>query len=667
MSPDPLTLSAAWTALGTAVVQFLWQGTAVGLAAWALLGLLRERSSAARYTVCCGALLTCLIVFAWTLLSATRSAGAFDASALGALPRPALVAAGAAGPSAAANLAAWGWTLGALFMAARFLVQARGARRLRTVEVTPAEPRWGATLEALATELGIERSVRLLRSGLAEAPMVVGWMSPVVLVPGSAFTALSAGELRSLLIHELAHIRRHDPLVNAVQALIEIVLFFHPVVWWISKQARVEREYCCDDSSVRLTGNARLHAEALASMEALRITHSQTVLASNGGPLMQRITRILDGQQARRSASIGWQLPAGLLLAGVLATVGTATAAPGTGEQELARKLELERQAQTKRSAESTHEERIAEVEAALRSGELSHGVAAAKLEALEAREAYVQSAARIKAAIGSGELTKAEGQRALAESGARLKHAGVQVELRAAVEAGVLTEAQAEQKLGELRLRLAYVTEAARVKAAVEAGSMSKEEAGQALAGLAADLGMKQRVTGRALTTEQALERIGAHLRDREAKRAQGEAPDQRVAYAALEARVQAAVKAGELSEVEAKLKLLQARERRLQLDAAHAIQAAIKAGKLTPEQGKAKLAELERDLGSLQQAEQARALKTKYGAVKAKLAGLVEAGTLSEAEAERQLAGLMKRLESMHRDDAQSGKQRIEKQKPH
>ena len=87
----------------------------------------------------------------------------------------------------------------------------------------------------------------------------------------AAFTGLGRDELRALLLHELAHVRRRDHLINAVQAAVEVVLFFHPAVWWISQQVRVEREFCCDDSSVRVTGNPKLLADALAAMEALRI------------------------------------------------------------------------------------------------------------------------------------------------------------------------------------------------------------------------------------------------------------------------------------------------------------------------------------------------------------------------------------------------------------
>jgi hypothetical protein len=129
--------------------------------------------------------------------------------------------------------------------------------------------------------------------------MVIGWLSPLVLVPASLVSSVPPDQLRSILAHEIAHIRRHDYLINALQKVVEATLFFHPAVWWLSHRIRIERERCCDDEAVRLTGDALLYANALYRLETIRIETSPLALAANGGSIMDRIRRILATNTSR--------------------------------------------------------------------------------------------------------------------------------------------------------------------------------------------------------------------------------------------------------------------------------------------------------------------------------------------------------------------------------
>ena len=104
-----------------------------------------------------------------------------------------------------------------------------------------------ARFNELAKQIQLTITPRLLISLNVEVPMAIGWFKPVVLLPASMVSGLTASQLEMLLLHELAHIRRHDYLVNFFQTLVEILLFFHPAVHWVSKQMRNEREYCSDD------------------------------------------------------------------------------------------------------------------------------------------------------------------------------------------------------------------------------------------------------------------------------------------------------------------------------------------------------------------------------------------------------------------------------------
>ena len=125
--------------------------------------------------------------------------------------------------------------------------------------------------------------------------MVVGWLRPVILLPASALTGLTLEQLESILAHELAHVRRCDYLVNALQNTIETLMFYHPAVWWISRCVREEREHCCDDLVVRVCEDRVVYARALFRLEELRGTPARLAFAASGGSLLQRIRRLLGG------------------------------------------------------------------------------------------------------------------------------------------------------------------------------------------------------------------------------------------------------------------------------------------------------------------------------------------------------------------------------------
>jgi beta-lactamase regulating signal transducer with metallopeptidase domain len=119
---------------------------------------------------------------------------------------------------------------------------------------------------------------------------VVGWLRPVVLAPVGALAGLPAEQMEALLLHELAHIRRYDYLVNMLQSAVEALLFYHPAVWWVSGHMRAERELCCDDAAVSASGDALVYARALAELASFC---PPVVMAANGGSLAHRIGRLL--------------------------------------------------------------------------------------------------------------------------------------------------------------------------------------------------------------------------------------------------------------------------------------------------------------------------------------------------------------------------------------
>src|SRR3989442_88229 len=151
-------------------------------------------------------------------------------------------------------------------------------------------------LARLGARLRVSRPVRVVGSAVVQVPAVVGWLRPVILLPASALTGLTPQQLDVLLAHELAHVRRYDYLVNLVQSAIEILLFYHPAVRWVSRRVREEREHCCDDLAVAVCGDAHLYARALLMMESLRAKTPALALSAagtQGGALLRRVPRVV--------------------------------------------------------------------------------------------------------------------------------------------------------------------------------------------------------------------------------------------------------------------------------------------------------------------------------------------------------------------------------------
>lgn len=134
------------------------------------------------------------------------------------------------------------------------------------------------------------------------------------MLPAAALAGLTSSQVETILLHELAHIRRHDYLVNLVQTIAETLLFYHPAVWWLSSRIRAEREYCCDDTVVRLSGDALEYATALAELEASRGAMRRLAMAASAGSLLDRIGRVLRVPRQESFRSPGWIVTLGLTL-----------------------------------------------------------------------------------------------------------------------------------------------------------------------------------------------------------------------------------------------------------------------------------------------------------------------------------------------------------------
>ena len=332
-------------ALGKALLHFLWQGTLLGLLAGLAIGLLRNARPQARYAIACMALAASLLLpmltVAWLLASPVIGTDA---------GLPVRIAAGSdvAPPHAYGDMLAmqpstalpWIVLLWASGVATLFLRMAGGlwwVRRLQHRAWPDAGGHWQARADALASRLGLARGVRL-RLFDGDAPLAIGWWRPMVLLPAALLARMPAGLLEALLAHELAHIRRHDYLVNLLQAVVEALLFYHPVVWWLSRRIRHERELIADDLAASALGDRRSLALALSELDRMlgataagpipRFAH-----AAHGGQLMSRIQHLLRPRQ--HPLAIGLSLPLlGIALAGVALYAHAQSSAPDAATAE---------------------------------------------------------------------------------------------------------------------------------------------------------------------------------------------------------------------------------------------------------------------------------------------------------------------------------------------
>jgi murein DD-endopeptidase MepM/ murein hydrolase activator NlpD/beta-lactamase regulating signal transducer with metallopeptidase domain len=281
-------------ALSLALLHSLWQGALVALVLGTARAALGSRRPRARYLAGVVCMLALMALAVATLLRSLPDAAGSPGAAL---PLPEF-------PSRTLGLVSSGWAVGVLVM----LVRLQGGRwRLSRIALhasaLPSELL--GRLEPLVALSGVRAKVAFLRTSEVATPMAMGCLRPVILLPLSMIASIAPDDLELLIVHELAHVRRHDYLVNILQSVCEALLFFNPFVWCVSRWIRVDREYCCDQHVVRLFPDRIQYARALASLESRRVDSPLPSLAANGGVLMNRIRFVLArGERFHPGASV---------------------------------------------------------------------------------------------------------------------------------------------------------------------------------------------------------------------------------------------------------------------------------------------------------------------------------------------------------------------------
>ncbi|HET7650805.1 MAG TPA: M56 family metallopeptidase [Gammaproteobacteria bacterium] len=344
--------SPFFQALGWALIHFIWQGACAGAIYAILRHALRSSSPAARYRLAMLTLAAMAMMPVVTLLhlltgSAVSAASTSPLPAANMSLAPAVVSAGsqsdwiATAVSLLHDAAPWVvpfWVFGVMVMSLRVWRGWQQTRVLRRTAVFSSLPAWQAAVDRLKSVLGINKAIQLAVSAAINVPSVIGWLKPVILIPPGVLTGLTPAQMELILAHELAHIRRQDYFWNLLQVIVDTLLFYHPVVRWISQHARIEREQCCDDIVVNLNGDAINYARALTELECLRAPQNAIIMGAGGGHVIDRIDRLI-GLPAAEIPPYSWLLPVvalGLLITGSFARPAyKATSLPALVEQHI--------------------------------------------------------------------------------------------------------------------------------------------------------------------------------------------------------------------------------------------------------------------------------------------------------------------------------------------
>lgn len=303
-------------ALGWAVVHSLWQVLAVS-AVLALVFLLKKNWSAQmRYRFACTALFLCLLLFGMTftyLFFQNQAASAALANASDSSIFSAIVAMDSSTASLGIfeslterlsenlSLITSFWMFGVFLLVLRFLFGWNFLYELRKNSNTIENEKIEKAMNSIASQLNLKREIQLIESSHLLSPLTFGHFKPFVVLPVGMTAQLSIAEIKAIIAHELSHVYRSDFLVNIIQSISEILFYFHPGIWYINDVIRTEREHCCDDLAIELTGDALGYAKLMMQLKEREMENPTLALAFSGRKtkFFQRISRIINHQNKR--------------------------------------------------------------------------------------------------------------------------------------------------------------------------------------------------------------------------------------------------------------------------------------------------------------------------------------------------------------------------------
>lgn len=334
--------------IGMTILHSLWQISLLWIVLVAVLRLWPKASSTVRYTLAIATLILCVLVtgttavYEWQSYSSIQEATGLSTEEVGTVEvihysvEQTLVSKAINVINTAAPMLTWLWCAGLVVMGVRFGGSFYYLSTLRSRQHVSDVPReWKTELKRLSTSLGLTRNVAIGTSERITTPLTLGSISPIILLPVGLLSGLSTKQIEAILVHELYHIKRQDYFVNICQAMVEVLLFYHPAIWHINNIIREERENCCDDKTVTFCGDAISYARALTQIQEINTSTKPSLAMSatgpNAGNFTNRIKRLFNIYPNPAQARSKGILALGSLIAYlciVLASANVSTAQP---------------------------------------------------------------------------------------------------------------------------------------------------------------------------------------------------------------------------------------------------------------------------------------------------------------------------------------------------
>ncbi len=292
------------------LIASIWQGLLLTALAWAALKLAPGLRASTRFTLWMIVFTLVALLPCFAVARALFGDHAFLAPAV---------------PQAAFSLhlnSAWAfvieglWALASLFSLGRLLVSGKQMRTLWKSSTPVPFHDLDAELQSIVVRAG-SRPVEVRLSDAIDAPSVLGFFRPAVIVPRSLWSELSPSDRKQVILHELAHLDRRDDWTNLLQKLLRALSPLNPALFWAERHLCVEREQACDDAVLDAAGNARAYATCLTKLAENRLVKRAALLApgfwKKHSELAGRVENIL-----HRRRSLGPMLSRGLVAAGLV-------------------------------------------------------------------------------------------------------------------------------------------------------------------------------------------------------------------------------------------------------------------------------------------------------------------------------------------------------------
>lgn len=292
--------------IGWTLIHSLWQALAFGAIIWVLLRFISRDNARLRYIIAGSGLLA---IFMTSCITFIRYLGKIPTTAEGTALSPEALLYLLNNEQTAEKI--WSikdinietyfpilvniWCIGAGLLALHMLISYSRSIKLKNYMAYPLRKEVMDMATQLSNKLGIKQKIQFKESGYIGTPSLIGYFKPVILLPVSLLSGIPKNQLEIIIAHELAHIHRHDYLIQFIQGILELLFFYHPVVWWLSSVVKTEREHICDDLAVKVCGESLTLIKALNNMEAIRKKQNEMVLGFSGkkSGILYRVQRIL--------------------------------------------------------------------------------------------------------------------------------------------------------------------------------------------------------------------------------------------------------------------------------------------------------------------------------------------------------------------------------------